>query len=102
MPELYPDLPEELLRRSVRSEEHWQDIQRLGLFKSALVVPIMVGGRPQGTMTLIAGESGRRYDEADLELAMEIGRRAGQAIENMNLMLGLDQSAGLDLPAVYP
>lgn len=27
---------------------------------------------------------------------------AGQAIENMNLMLGLNQSAGLDLPAVYP
>ena len=27
---------------------------------------------------------------------------AGQAIENMNLMLGIDQEAGLDLPAVYP
>lgn len=27
---------------------------------------------------------------------------AGQAIENMNLMLGLDQSSGLNLPAVYP
>ncbi len=27
---------------------------------------------------------------------------AGQAIENMNLMLGLPQEAGLDLPAVYP
>ncbi len=27
---------------------------------------------------------------------------AGQAIENMNLMLGLDQKAGLDLVAVYP
>ncbi|GIW12705.1 MAG: N-acetyl-gamma-glutamyl-phosphate reductase [Tepidiforma sp.] len=27
---------------------------------------------------------------------------AGQAIENMNLMLGLDQTAGLQLPAVYP
>lgn len=27
---------------------------------------------------------------------------AGQAIENMNLMLGIDQDAGLDLPAVYP
>ncbi|MEO9254542.1 MAG: N-acetyl-gamma-glutamyl-phosphate reductase, partial [Tepidiformaceae bacterium] len=27
---------------------------------------------------------------------------AGQAIENMNLMLGLPQKAGLDLPAVYP
>lgn len=27
---------------------------------------------------------------------------AGQAIENMNLMLGIDQAAGLDFPAVYP
>jgi N-acetyl-gamma-glutamyl-phosphate reductase len=27
---------------------------------------------------------------------------AGQAIENMNLMLGLPQNSGLDLPAVYP
>jgi N-acetyl-gamma-glutamyl-phosphate reductase len=27
---------------------------------------------------------------------------AGQAIENMNLMLGLDQTAGLDSIAVYP
>jgi N-acetyl-gamma-glutamyl-phosphate reductase len=27
---------------------------------------------------------------------------AGQAIENMNLMLGIDQKAGLDLVAVYP
>jgi N-acetyl-gamma-glutamyl-phosphate reductase len=27
---------------------------------------------------------------------------AGQAIENMNLMLGLPQEMGLDLPAVYP
>lgn len=27
---------------------------------------------------------------------------AGQAIENMNLMLGLEQTSGLNLPAVYP
>ena len=27
---------------------------------------------------------------------------AGQAIENMNLMLGLEQTCGLNLPAVYP
>ena len=27
---------------------------------------------------------------------------AGQAIENMNLMLGLPQTMGLNLPAVYP
>jgi N-acetyl-gamma-glutamyl-phosphate reductase len=27
---------------------------------------------------------------------------AGQAIQNMNLMLGFPEAAGLDLPAVYP
>lgn len=27
---------------------------------------------------------------------------AGQAIENMNLMLGLEQTSGLDFPALYP
>jgi N-acetyl-gamma-glutamyl-phosphate reductase len=27
---------------------------------------------------------------------------AGQAIQNMNLMLGLPETMGLDLPAVYP
>lgn len=27
---------------------------------------------------------------------------AGQAIENMNVMFGIDQKSGLDLPAVYP
>ncbi|HJP41378.1 MAG TPA: N-acetyl-gamma-glutamyl-phosphate reductase, partial [Dehalococcoidia bacterium] len=27
---------------------------------------------------------------------------AGQAIENMNLMLGLSQNEGIDLAAVYP
>ncbi len=27
---------------------------------------------------------------------------AGQAVQNMNLMLGLPETAGLDMPAVYP
>ena len=27
---------------------------------------------------------------------------AGQAIQNMNAMLGLNETAGLEMPAVYP
>ena len=27
---------------------------------------------------------------------------AGQAIQNMNLMLGLPETMGLDMPALYP
>jgi N-acetyl-gamma-glutamyl-phosphate reductase len=27
---------------------------------------------------------------------------AGQAVQNMNLMLGLPETMGLDMPALYP
>lgn len=80
-PELYRDLPEELLRASTRSEEQWRALEELGL-KSLMIVPIVVRGTTEGALTLIAAESGRRYDEADLALACELGRRAGTAIEN--------------------
>jgi len=78
-PELWSEIPVELLRASARDEEHWRIIEELGL-RSAMCVPIVVDGRTEGALTLIAAESGRRYDAQDLELAGESGRRAGTAI----------------------
>src|SRR5439155_1400271 len=50
---------------------------------SALVVPLVAGERISGTITLgTTRGSGRRLNEVDLELAEELGRRAGVAIEN--------------------
>lgn len=80
-PELWSEIPTELLRAGARDEEHWRIIEALGL-RSAMCVPIVVDGRTEGAMTLIAAESGRRYDAQDLDLACEIGRRAGTAISH--------------------
>ena len=50
-----------------------------------MVVPISAHERTLGTLTFLYAESDRRYDEDDLALAEELGRRAGLAIENATL-----------------
>lgn len=79
--ELYRELPEELLRAGTRDEEHFRALEKLGL-KSLMIVPIVVRGKPEGALTLAAAESAHCYDDDDLTLACELGRRAGTAIEN--------------------
>lgn len=36
-----------------------------------MIVPIVVAGMNEGALTLVSAESGRRYDEQDLELAFD-------------------------------
>jgi len=82
--ELYPVLPPELLRKSTKDEAHFDAIMELGLH-SLMIVPILVAGAAEGTLTLASSESRRVFDDEDLALACEIGRRAGTAIENARL-----------------
>lgn len=82
--ELIPDITEELLVESASDAEHLALIRRLGL-RSALIVPLTVGGRVLGTMTWVTAESRRRYDDADVAFAEDLGRRAGIAIDNAQL-----------------
>jgi signal transduction histidine kinase len=53
--------------------------------KSALIVPMIARGHTLGALTLISTHGGRRYDDADLALAMEIATRAALAIDNAQL-----------------
>ncbi len=52
---------------------------------SLLTVPIRARGSAVGTMTFASTRPDRRYDEPDAELAEELGRRAGLAIDNARL-----------------
>ncbi|MDB5213481.1 MAG: Chemotaxis protein methyltransferase CheR [Myxococcaceae bacterium] len=79
--ELYRVLPPELIRAGAKDEAHFRALMELGLH-SLMIVPILVGGRAEGTLTLASAESRRSFDDDDLALACEIGRRAGTAIEN--------------------
>jgi signal transduction histidine kinase len=80
-PELYSEIPEEMVSAGAIDEEHLNIIRELGL-KSAIVVPLVAHERTLGAMTLVSTASGRRYTDADLDLAMELARRAALAVDN--------------------
>jgi signal transduction histidine kinase len=56
----------------------------LGLH-SAIIVPLTARGRVQGAITLLMSDSQRVYQQSDLEVAVELGRRAGIAVDNARL-----------------
>ena len=80
-PMLIPEISDEMLVGAARDAEHLRMLREIG-FASALTVPLVARGIPIGAMTLISAESGRRYGEAELGLASEIGARAALALDN--------------------
>ena len=83
-PELHAEITDELLSAGAVDEEHLHILRQLGL-RSAIVVPLRAKDQVLGALTLVSAESGRRYTEADLALAMELARRAALAVENARL-----------------
>jgi PAS domain S-box-containing protein len=54
--------------------------------RSVIIVPLVIAHRPPiGALSLVMAESGRSFDERDLSLAEELGRRAAMAVENARL-----------------
>jgi PAS domain S-box-containing protein len=83
-PILHADVPDDELRRSVVSDEQYTLLKAVGM-RSLIFVPIKVREQVSGTLSLVAAESGRRYDQQDLNLISELGRRVGAFIENARL-----------------
>ncbi|HEU0114596.1 MAG TPA: GAF domain-containing protein, partial [Thermomicrobiales bacterium] len=52
---------------------------------SILAVPLTLRGRTSGTLTFLMTDSGRRFDEADVRLALELARRVATALDNGRL-----------------
>ena len=69
----YADQPETL-----------EALHELGI-ASYMVVPLLAGGRSFGAISIISANDQRLFEESDLELAKELGRRAGYAIDNARL-----------------
>jgi signal transduction histidine kinase len=82
-PELMTHMSEHVLREG-REERALELLRELGV-ASYLSVPIQVGGKAQGVLSLVSADPQRRYADADLAVAQEYGRRAGMAIEKMLL-----------------
>ncbi len=82
--QLYPAITKELLDKSIKSPEQRKLVDMLDL-KSVITVPITSGKKVLGSVSLVSTGNGHQYDDKDLKIAQEIGRRAGQAIENASL-----------------
>lgn len=79
--ELWPEVTDEMLVAGARDEEHLRLSRELQL-RSAIVAPLVARGRTLGAITLIRAETERRYGPADLAVVEDLGRRAGQAVDN--------------------
>jgi len=90
-PIIIGEIPDELLVQRAQDERHLQLIRSLDL-KSYMCVPLAVGGKPIGVLSFVTAESGRRYTEADLALAMDLAHRAAVAIENTRLYQALREA----------
>lgn len=83
-PVLAQVITEEELRGRARNEEHLQMLLDLGI-RSHMVVPLTARGRILGAISFVFGQSGRRYTEDDLTLALELARHAALAVDNGRL-----------------
>jgi len=79
--EIYPDITEEMLAGGIDDPEFLALLKTVQ-FKGVIIAPIASPNGVVGAITLVSAESRRRYTERDLGLAVELGRRAGMAVEN--------------------
>jgi PAS domain S-box-containing protein len=80
-PELITRIDDDLLAATSADPEYRQFVNLMGV-RSAMVVPLMIGGIPAGVISFMMAESGRRFGEHDLNVAIELARRASLAIDN--------------------
>ncbi|MGI9185698.1 MAG: SpoIIE family protein phosphatase [Solirubrobacteraceae bacterium] len=81
---LYAEIADELLVQAALDARHLELLRAVGL-RSALIVPMRIGKRILGAMTLVTADSGRALDQFALRLAEQVAARAAVAIENCRL-----------------
>jgi signal transduction histidine kinase len=82
--QLIEELTDEFLASVTVSPEHLQMVKALGL-RSVIIAPIVARGRTLGALTVVYGESERRYTREDVPFIEDLARRAAMAIDNARL-----------------
>jgi PAS domain S-box-containing protein len=79
-----PEITDQALAAYGWAPDHAQQLRALG-FQSWIGAPLVARGSTVGVLHLILCDSSRRYRDDDVELAVELGRRAGMAVDNARL-----------------
>lgn len=93
-PTFAPTLTPELFSTAYRDPEQVRLLRELGLH-SVIIVPLTARGRVLGAITLLMSDSQRTYQRSDVEIALELGRRAGIAVDNARLYREAQQAVKL-------
>jgi serine phosphatase RsbU (regulator of sigma subunit)/anti-sigma regulatory factor (Ser/Thr protein kinase) len=80
---LVDETPDEAMVAYAEDDEHLALMRELG-FDAIMIVPIAGRDAILGALTFVSAQA-RRFDDDDLGLALELGRRAGIALENARL-----------------
>lgn len=107
--ELYAEITDDLLLAGARDDEELQQLRELSM-RSVLIAPLTARERTFGAITMIrTNEQAGPYGPEDLQIAEDLGRRAGLAIDNSRLhsqtrdvALQLQQAVLPRLPASLP
>ncbi|MDG3006154.1 ATP-binding protein [Paludisphaera mucosa] len=83
-PALIAEVTEDNLRSGARNEEHLEALRSFGP-RSYLCVPMVGREGVLGALSFATTHSGRHFDDADLQLALELAGRAAIAVENGRL-----------------
>ena len=71
-----------------------EELEDLGIC-SWMCVPLTARGRTLGALSFLSTESKRHFDEHDLDVAAEVARRAGVAVDNARLYAEAQRSLAL-------
>jgi serine phosphatase RsbU (regulator of sigma subunit) len=83
VPQLVREISEEMLVAGALDGQHLEVLRAVGL-NSVMIAPIRVGNRRLGALSFVSSTS-RRFDERDLQLAMDLGAQAGIIINHAQL-----------------
>jgi serine phosphatase RsbU (regulator of sigma subunit) len=81
---IYSDIEPDALAAYARDSAHLEMLREVQA-TAVIIVPLAAPTRTLGAITLVSSSSSRRLTEADLGLAVRLGRRAGTAVENARL-----------------
>ena len=83
-PRLVLEVTDEMLREGAKDDTHLDLLRELQL-RSYVAVPVVARGEVVAVITLVAAESGRRFQPRDLRTAEELALRIAAVVENIQL-----------------
>ncbi len=79
-----PDMSSVHLEAYARGQQHLEALTTLKA-QSVLIVPLMARGHALGAVSFVRTRTNPEYDDAELAVAEQLGRRAGLSLENSRL-----------------